>query len=296
MDNSLIKKLHIKPSEKLLVINQPAGYEKRLGEPSTRLSPASTFDFIQVFVKNKNELEKLLPKVIKALQANGTLWITYPKKTASIKTDITRDHGWDAVTSLGYQHVSLVAIDETWSALRFKKIESHGSMKKMAKEGVKDQQTFTATLEKPDDGMDTAFITIPFDVEKTYGTKGQVKVKAWFDGHPYRGILANMGTDCHLLLVRKDIRQAIGKNVGDKISVKIIRDTEDRIVTVPGDLMDALVRSPKAKQFFDSLSYTNRKEYAEWITSAKKEETRSKRLSDTIQKLLTGKKNPSQKN
>lgn len=157
------------------------------------------------------------------------------------------------------------------------------------------RKSFTALIEKPDDGMDTAYVSIPFDVEKVYGTRGQVKVKAWFDDHPYRGVLANMGTGCHIIGLRKDIRLAIGKQAGDKVKVVLERDTEERVVDVPQDLKDALKRSPKAEKFFNTLSYTNRKEYAVWISSAKKEETREKRLASTLEKLLAGKKNPSEK-
>lgn len=159
---------------------------------------------------------------------------------------------------------------------------------------MKDEiHTFTAKLEKSDDGMDTAFIIIPFNVEKTYGTRGQVKVKASFDGHPYRGVIANMGTGCHILGVRKDIRAAIGKAVGDSVLVELQKDNEERVVDVPEDLQLALSRSKKARDFFDTLSYTNRKEYAVWVSSAKKVETREKRLTESIKKLLAGKKNPS---
>ncbi|HEY0654429.1 MAG TPA: YdeI/OmpD-associated family protein [Chryseosolibacter sp.] len=152
---------------------------------------------------------------------------------------------------------------------------------------------FTAKLEKSDDGMDTAFITIPFNVEKVYGTKGQVKVKVTFDGHPYRGVIANMGTGCHIIGVRKDIRAAIGKSVGDSVLVELEKDIEERMVDVPADLQEALAKSKKARAFYDSLSYTNRKEYAVWVSSAKRAETREKRLTETIKKLLDGKKNPS---
>jgi hypothetical protein len=157
------------------------------------------------------------------------------------------------------------------------------------------RKSFTAVIEKPDDGMDTAYVSIPFDVEKVYGTRGQVKVKAWFDDHAYRGVLANMGTGCHIIGLRKDVRQAIGKQAGDKVKVVLERDEEERVVDVPQDLKDALRLSPKAEKFFSTLSYTNRKEYAVWVSSAKKEETREKRLTASIQKLLQGKKNPSEK-
>lgn len=152
---------------------------------------------------------------------------------------------------------------------------------------------FTAKLENSNDGMDTAFISIPFNVEKVYGTKGQVKVKVTFDGHPYRGVIANMGTGCHILGVRKDIRAAIGKMVGDTVLVELQKDTEERIVEMPEDLQQALAKSKKAREFYESLSFTNRKEYAVWVISAKRAETREKRLAETIEKLLAGKKNPS---
>jgi uncharacterized protein YdeI (YjbR/CyaY-like superfamily) len=95
--------------------------------------------------------------------------------------------------------------------------------------------------------------------------------------------------------VRKDIRTSIGKKVGDVVKVEIMLDTEVRIVDVPEDLLKALKKKPKAEAFYKMLSFTNRKEYAIWISSAKKQETRDKRLAETIKKLLAGKKNPSEK-
>lgn len=140
--------------------------------------------------------------------------------------------------------------------------------------------------------MDTAYVSVPFSVYEVYGTKGHVKVNATFDGYSYRGILANMGTGCHIIIVRQDIRKAIGKNVGDFVTVTLEKDTAERIVDIPADLQKVLAKHVKAKKFFDSLSYTNRKEYAVWISSAKKEETRLKRLAAAIEKLNHEKKNP----
>jgi hypothetical protein len=154
---------------------------------------------------------------------------------------------------------------------------------------------FKGLLENPEKKMDIAYIAIPFDVEKVYGTKGQVKVRVTFDGHPYRGVIANMGTGCHIIGVRKDIRKAIGKEVGDVVNVTIEKDEEERIVEVPEDLETLLSKNRQAREFYDSLSFTNRKEYALWISSAKKDETREKRLKDALTKLLAGKKNPAEK-
>ena len=156
------------------------------------------------------------------------------------------------------------------------------------------RHSFKAILETTDDGINTAYITIPFDVEKIYGIRGQVKVKATFDGHPYRGVLANMGTGHHIIGVRKDIRQAIGKKVGDSVKVTLEQDLEERVVQIPVDLESVLSKNPKAKSVYDALSFTNRKEYALWISSAKKPETKKRRLAEITGKLLKGKKNPSE--
>ncbi|NOT75472.1 MAG: DUF1905 domain-containing protein [Cyclobacteriaceae bacterium] len=141
--------------------------------------------------------------------------------------------------------------------------------------------------------MDTAFISIPFDVQKAFAAK-RVKVKATFDGYEYRGSIVDMGFG-HCLGVRKDIRKAIGKSVGDRIQVIIEQDTEERIVVLPKELESILKKNPKASAFFSTLSYTNRKEYVNWIVSAKKEETKEKRLKEILKKLLSEKKNPSEK-
>ena len=145
------------------------------------------------------------------------------------------------------------------------------------------------------EGNQALSIDFPYDVEKLYGTRGQVKIKATYDGVPYRGSLAKIGHHCHFLLVRKDIRKQIGKNAGDKVWVTVQRDTEERIVEIPDDLMVLFNQNPEAKALYDKLSYTHRKEYARWITEAKKPETRQNRLHKTIEMLLAKKKNPSDK-
>jgi hypothetical protein len=154
---------------------------------------------------------------------------------------------------------------------------------------------FQAVIENNDPKMDTGFVSIPFDVEEVYGRRGMVKVKATFDGHPYRGVLAKMGTGCHVIGLRKDIRAAINKKTGDKVVVTLELDTDERTIEIPDDLQKMFSHHKKAKTFYDTLSYTNRKEYVVWITSAKKIETREQRLGETIKKLNAGLKNPSQK-
>ncbi len=134
-------------------------------------------------------------------------------------------------------------------------------------------------------------VFIPYDVKEAFGTKGQVRINATFDGVLYRGLLSNMGFG-HIVIVRKDIKAKIGKNHGEMVRVTIQKDTAERIVEVPKELQGALKRNTEASKFYNSLSYSNRKEYAKWIASAKKQETKNNRLNKTIEMLLGGVKHP----
>lgn len=78
---------------------------------------------------------------------------------------------------------------------------------------------FDAVLLKNPD-MDAAYIKIPFDIKMVFG-KSRVPVHATFDGEPYDGQVVKMGTTCHIIGVRKDIRARIGKQPGDEIHVTL---------------------------------------------------------------------------
>jgi Bacteriocin-protection, YdeI or OmpD-Associated len=91
-------------------------------------------------------------------------------------------------------------------------------------------------------------------------------------------------------------RTRASANGGTPLKVEGV-DTETRTVTPPDDLMKLLQlkKNKKAYDFLESLSFTNKKEYVTWINSAKKAETKQSRLEATVEKLLAGKKNPSEK-
>lgn len=149
------------------------------------------------------------------------------------------------------------------------------------------KQTFKATIQNAGGGG--AFVEVPFDVEAEFGSK-RPKVKALIEGIPYRGILTRMGTDCHILGIRKEIREQIGKTFGDEVTVTVEPDVEPRLIEIPEDLLKELKKDKEAKTLFDKLSYTHQKEYVTWITEAKKEETRQSRIVKTIEMLKKGKK------
>lgn len=78
------------------------------------------FDFVHLFITNTEELNRLAPVAIGAVKRDGVLWISYPKGSSKVKTDIGRDKGWDVVQSAGFEGVSLVSIDGVWSAMCFR--------------------------------------------------------------------------------------------------------------------------------------------------------------------------------
>lgn len=135
------------------------------------------------------------------------------------------------------------------------------------------------------EGMDAAYVLIPFDVKKEFGS-ARVKIKASFDGVEYRGSIMPMGLiEGYPLLVRKDIRSEIGKSFGDFVNVILEKDEEIRTVDIPADFLKALNRNKKLKEAFDSMSYTHRKEYVNSINDAKKPETRLKRIEKSLEMI-----------
>lgn len=141
---------------------------------------------------------------------------------------------------------------------------------------------FTAAIEEGDRGG--AYVLFPYDVEKEFGTKGRVPVKATFNGVPYTGSLIKYGRPQHMLGILKSIRSQIGADAGDKIEVEVWRDETPRTVEIPAQFERAM-KAGGVLSFFEGLSYTHRKEYCRWISDAKTEETRQKRIAKAIEML-----------
>ncbi len=147
--------------------------------------------------------------------------------------------------------------------------------------------TFTTTILNAGGGG--AFVEVPFDVEAAFGSK-RPKVKALIEGVPYRGTLVRMGSENHLLLIPKSIREQVGKTFGDEIKVSVELDVEERVATVPAELKRIFKSDKEAKSAFEKLSYTHQKEYVTWIEEAKRNETRQNRIMKTIEMLKKGKR------
>jgi hypothetical protein len=216
----LAKKLQIKPGKSWLFYNAPENYLAAL-EPlpentGVTFSPNGSFDGIQLFVMDSAMLTDSLKIIVPLLKNDTVFWITYPKKSSGIKSDLEMMGAWEEPAKYGLTTVASAAVNETWTALRFK-------------------------------------------------PQGQSKVS-------------------------ESRNDEIRKNeYADYI------DVDNKRITLPPDMQLILGPSSNALAFYDSLSYSNKKEYVVWILSAKQEKTRTERLDKLVEKLLGKKKNPSEK-
>jgi hypothetical protein len=128
-------------------------------------------------------------------------------------------------------------------------------------------------------------VEVPADVVAELGGSGRIPVTATFDGIPYRGSVVSMGGEGRVLGVRKAILDEAGKGPGDVLLVVVRNDDEPRSVEIPDELAEALKGNRAARAFFDSLTYSHRREYAGYVAEAKKAETRTRRAARTIDSL-----------
>ncbi len=135
-------------------------------------------------------------------------------------------------------------------------------------------------------------IELPAHAIEQLGAGKRPAVKAVFNGsYEYHQRISVYGGRYYLGL-RKDVREASGLMPNETIDLTLELDEEPREVLAPPDFAAILDNNPDAKARFDQLSFTNRKEYVVWVTSAKKPETRQRRLAQVASLLKLGKKTP----
>jgi hypothetical protein len=123
-ESRLVKKLRIKPGDRVWVVNAPDGYLRRL-EPlpdgaEIVTAAGGKCEVVHVFVRDTAELDRHASAAREALKPGGVLWFSYPKRQKGVDTDINRDQGWDPLKREGLVAVTQIAIDDLWSALRFR--------------------------------------------------------------------------------------------------------------------------------------------------------------------------------
>lgn len=217
MATTITEKLRIKPGFTLLALNAPVGFKKGLlGLPKdiTITNTGKKYDQVHWFVSNKAQLEKEMSKLMKLVKPGVIVWVYYPKVSSKIKTDLTRDKGWDCLLAEGDKlaWISLIAFDETWSVFGFR--------------GKTEE-----------------------DKKKDAQPKAPREIFNWVN-------------------------------------------PQTKEVKLPAELAAAFKKNKKEAAYFDTLSFTNKKEYIEWIVTAKREETRTERIQGTIERLAKQWKNP----
>jgi len=133
---NLLEKLNYKGQERIAIISAEESFTNTISEElkgaiiDREIDPRFPYSFVILFVKKVSEVESLTPSVLHNLHADGVLWFCYPKKSSKkLSSELDRDHGWKTLTDSGFYGIRMVAIDEDWSALRFRNIKYIKSLK-----------------------------------------------------------------------------------------------------------------------------------------------------------------------
>jgi hypothetical protein len=138
-------------------------------------------------------------------------------------------------------------------------------------------------------GKTATGLPVPEGVVEALGAGRRPAVRVTVGGYTYRTTIAPMGGR-FLAPLSAEHRAAAGVTAGQEVDVTVEADTADREVEVPGDLAAVLADDPVAREFFDGLAYSHRKEWVRWIEDAKKPETRVQRVRATLDGLREGKR------
>ncbi len=144
--NGIFKKLNLKDQKTLVVLNAPDSFSTHYQDldPDVKIVTQVADEGIRFLihvVTQQHEIEDSINQLASLLDGDAIIWYCYPKKSSkNYTTDISRDNGWDAMGRHGLEPVRQVAIDEDWSALRFRKVDYIKKMTRsfaMTEEGKK---------------------------------------------------------------------------------------------------------------------------------------------------------------
>jgi hypothetical protein len=126
---SIFKKLNLKDQQEIVVIGAPASFEPELAALEgvavhRSLDAVERVQFSLAFVTQQEQINQAAAQITQKMDGDVVVWFAYPKGTSKRYTcDFNRDTGWDALGASGFEPVRQVAIDEDWSALRFRRVE-----------------------------------------------------------------------------------------------------------------------------------------------------------------------------
>lgn len=139
---STFEKLNLKDQRQIVVLNSPESFARELaalrGVTSLRhLKDAGEIEFSLAFVTKQRDVDTIGETVAQKAKGDAVVWFAYPKGTSkNYESEISRDNGWQILRKLGFDTVRAVAIDEDWSALRFRRVEFIKSMKRDRKPAI----------------------------------------------------------------------------------------------------------------------------------------------------------------
>lgn len=144
--DALLKKLNLKDNEKVLLLNVPKNLSalteafKTQATIKTKTTASDEFTFTLAFVTKQAEVDELAATIAALTRGDAAIWFAYPKGSSkNYKCEFNRDTGWSRLGELGFEGVRQVAIDEDWSALRFRRTEYIKSMKRDEKRAMSAQ-------------------------------------------------------------------------------------------------------------------------------------------------------------
>lgn len=143
---------------------------------------------------------------------------------------------------------------------------------------------------EPPRGSSWTFLVLPKDASAKFPTRGMMTVEGIINGHPFRATLEPDGQKSHWLKVNKKMREAAGAAVDDVLPLEIVSVGKEPEPPVPVDLRKALAAAPQARAVWSDLTSTARRDWIQWITSAKQPETRARRIHNVGEMLAAGKR------
>jgi hypothetical protein len=152
------------------------------------------------------------------------------------------------------------------------------------------KQEFQAKLMAKGPGGAWTYLPIPFDVSQVFGSKARIPVTGTINDFPFRNSLMPEGDGTHSMMVSKKLQLGANARAGDLVSIALEPDTAERCILPPKELEAALMENQQAASVFDTLAYSHKKEYVDWILAAKQAATKSSRATKAAEMLAAGKK------
>jgi hypothetical protein len=135
-------KLNLKDEAEIVVLSAPAGFAPEIAalkgvRVRTRLAGVKTMPFVLAFATKQKEVDALAAAVGRLAEGDAVVWVAYPKGSSKNYTcEFNRDSGWSSIGTHGFEPVRMVAIDEDWSALRFRRVDFIKTMKRGAEHAI----------------------------------------------------------------------------------------------------------------------------------------------------------------